>query len=307
MRKCVLSATKIGFEICQMSASVPKHVKKYLQIIYNEGETSGRKATPKEIETEMRNLQDECGNKTTVNKKPEKTNSSFNVNQIIFHCTSSYNNSFINKSSNIRVSNHPARPKTSTLRPTTPPTTPVVTSFPLALSPISTISLSPVMPPASPPAKKPNIVTKMIPYTPKNPLNPNPHKSNVHDKESLVVKNSDSQTIGHVPATPVTLKSTLNEVLDISCSAIEIKCEIIGTPTLAFPPWVNNPNKPGAVIPCRYTIEIPGTMAPNVKDIMCKHLGYDLVNDIVKFHEVFTPPTSQSQYPDSPDWKSMTP
>ncbi|CAC5390496.1 unnamed protein product [Mytilus coruscus] len=75
---------------------------------------------------------------------------------------------------------------------------------------------------------------------------------------------------------------------------------IIGTPTLAFPPRVNNPNKPGAVIPCHYTIEIPATLAPNVMDIMCKHLGYDLVNDIVKFHEVFTPP---SHYPDSPDWK----
>ena len=34
----------------------PNHVKEYLQMKYSEGEASGRKATPKEIETEMRSL-----------------------------------------------------------------------------------------------------------------------------------------------------------------------------------------------------------------------------------------------------------
>lgn len=40
-----------------------KHVKEYLQMKYNEGEAIWRKAIPKEIKTEMRNLKDEVWNK----------------------------------------------------------------------------------------------------------------------------------------------------------------------------------------------------------------------------------------------------
>ncbi|VDI67689.1 Hypothetical predicted protein, partial [Mytilus galloprovincialis] len=36
----------------------PKHVKEYLQMKNNAGEASWRKAIPKEIKTEMRNLKD---------------------------------------------------------------------------------------------------------------------------------------------------------------------------------------------------------------------------------------------------------
>ncbi|CAC5414117.1 unnamed protein product [Mytilus coruscus] len=58
------------------------------------------------------------------------------------------------KPSSASVTVIPSSPKKSTSKPSTPPTTPAVTTNSLALSPISTGSLSPAMPSSPPPAKK---------------------------------------------------------------------------------------------------------------------------------------------------------
>ncbi|CAC5373255.1 unnamed protein product [Mytilus coruscus] len=96
---------------------------------------------------------------STVANKPEKP---------------SINSSSSNTPTTAPVTVVPSSPKTSSPKPSTPPTTPAVTSSPLALSPISTGSFSPTMPPVSPPAKKPKISTKTIPYTPEKPTQPGP-------------------------------------------------------------------------------------------------------------------------------------
>lgn len=76
----------------------------------------------------------------------------------------------------------------------------------------------------------------------------------------------------------------------------------------AFIPWVKNLNHPGAVIPCRYSLEIPSLMKSHVHEVLELCFGKEMTVDLIDCFDVFTPPVSlMKKYPDSPDWKSMTP